>query len=71
MQIDNTKLLEALKHLGRPDAEKAAIEKAEVVDGEAILTIPATAEQGFVILKSKDAAPSDFKEPPTTIDVRH
>ena len=27
MQIDNTKLLEALKHPGRPDAEKSGISK--------------------------------------------
>ena len=27
MQIDNTKLLEALKHPGRPDAEKAEVSK--------------------------------------------
>ena len=33
--------------------QKAAIEKAEVVDGEAILTVPATAEKGFMFLKSK------------------
>ena len=32
---------------------KAAIEKAEVVDGEAILTIPAPADKGFMILKTK------------------
>ena len=32
---------------------KAKVEKAEVVDGEAILTVPATAEQGFMLLKSK------------------
>ena len=48
------------------DWEPAAIEKAEVVDGEAILTVPATAEQGFMLLKSKGAVPSDFKEPPHT-----
>ena len=35
--------------------QKAAIEKAEVVDGEAILTVPVPAEKGFMILKSKDA----------------
>ena len=39
--------------------QKAAIEKAEVVDGEAILTVPATAEKGFMLLKSKGAAPTD------------
>ena len=27
MQIDNTKLLEALKHPGRPDAEKSVVSK--------------------------------------------
>ena len=27
MQIDNTKLLEALKHIGRPDAEKSGVLK--------------------------------------------
>ena len=27
MQIDNTKLLEALKHPGRPDAEKSDVSK--------------------------------------------
>ena len=39
--------------------QKAAIEKAEVVNGEAILTVPATAEKGFMLLKSKGAAPSN------------
>lgn len=34
---------------------KAKVEKAEVVDGEAVLTVPATTERGFMILKSKDA----------------
>ena len=37
------------------DWEKTVIEKAEVVDGEAILTVPATAEKGFMILQSGDA----------------
>ena len=46
------------------DWEPAAIEKAEVVDGEAILTVPATSEKGFMILKSKGAAPSNNEEPP-------
>ena len=32
---------------------KAKVEKAEVEDGDAILTIPATAEKGFMILKSR------------------
>ena len=34
---------------------KAEIEDAVVVDGEAVLTIPATAEKGFMILGSKPA----------------
>lgn len=33
MQIDNTNLLEALKHPGRPDAEKAEVSK-ELKDKE-------------------------------------
>ena len=38
------------------DWQNAAIEKAEVVDGEAILTVPATVEKGFMLLKSKGAS---------------
>lgn len=40
--------------------QKAAIEGAQVEeDGTVTLTVPATAEQGFMILKSKGAAPTD------------
>ena len=38
---------------------KAAIEKAEVVDGEAILTIPASADKGFFIVNPKPDVPSE------------
>ena len=42
------------------DWEPAAIEKAQVEeDGTVTLTVPATAEQGFMLLKSKGAAPTD------------
>ena len=51
--------------------QKAAIEKAEVVDGEAILTVPATAEQGFMLLKSKGADPSNRSGRPDTADIQH
>ena len=43
------------------DWQKAAIEKAQVEeDGTVTLTIPATAEKGFMLLKSKGAAPSNI-----------
>ena len=43
------------------DWEPAAIEKAQVEeDGTVTLTVPATAEQGFMLLKSKGAAPSNI-----------
>ena len=43
------------------DWEPAAIEKAQVEeDGTVTLTVPATAEQGFMFLKSKGAAPSNI-----------
>ena len=51
--------------------QKAAIEKAEVVDGTAILTVPATAEQGFMLLKSKGADPSNRSGRPDTADIQH
>ena len=42
------------------DWEPAAIEEAQVEeDGTVTLTVPATAEQGFMLLKSKGAVPSD------------
>ena len=42
------------------DWQKAAIEGAQVEeDGTVTLTVPATAEQGFMLLKSKGAAPTD------------
>ena len=42
------------------DWEPAAIEEAQVEeDGTVTLTVPATAEQGFMLLKSKGADPTD------------
>ena len=43
------------------DWEPAAIEEAKVEeDGTVTLTVPATAEKGFMLLKSKGAAPSNI-----------
>ena len=43
------------------DWQKAKVEAVDLDEetGEAILTVPATAEKGFMILKSKGAAPTD------------
>ena len=54
------------------DWEPAAIEKAQVEeDGTVTLTVPATAEQGFMLLKSKGADPSNRSGRPDTADVQH
>ena len=43
------------------DWQKAAIEEAQVEeDGTVTLTVPAAAERGFMLLKSKGAAPTDI-----------
>ena len=53
------------------DWEPAAIEEAKVEeDGTVTLTVPATAEQGFMLLKSKGAAPSDNNAANTIIEDR-
>ena len=54
------------------DWEPAAIEEAQVEeDGTVTLTVPATAEQGFMLLKSKGAAPSNRSGQPDTADIQH
>ena len=54
------------------DWEPAAIEKAQVEeDGTVTLTVPATAEQGFMLLKSKGVDPSNRSGRPDTADIQH
>ena len=43
---------------------KAKVEKSEVVDGEAILTIPAPADKGFFIVNPKPDVQSNLDLPP-------
>lgn len=53
------------------DWQKAAIEGAQVEeDGTVTLTVPATAEQGFMLLKSKGTVPSDNNVPDIIIEDR-
>ena len=53
--------------------ERAKVEAVDLDEesGTAILTVPATAEKGFMILKSKDADPSNRSGRPDTADVQH
>ena len=50
---------------GPAKLDPETVEQAE--DGMGlVIPVPATAEKGFMLLKSKGAVPSDFKEPPHT-----
>ena len=53
--------------------EKAKVEAVDLDEesGTAILTVPATAEKGFMILKSKGTDPSNRSGRPDTADVQH
>lgn len=54
------------------DWQKAAIEEAQVEeDGTVTLTVPATAEHGFMLLKSKGTDPSNRSGRPDTADIQH
>ena len=52
---------------------KAKVEDVDLdkTTGTAILTVPATAEKGFMILKSKGAASSNRSGRPDTADIQH
>ena len=53
--------------------QKAKVEAVDLDEetGEAILTVPATAEKGFMFLKSKGADPSNRSGRPDTADIQH
>ena len=43
----------------------------EFLTGRSSMTVPATAEQGFMLLKSKGADPSNRSGRPDTADIQH
>ena len=64
----NGNLTAATESWGKAKVEAVGLDKES---GEAILSIPATAEKGFMILKPNGAAPSNRSGRPDTADVQH